>query len=59
MILDENNSLIIQNLTLNDEAVFSCRAYTEKTGKAVVKEGKLIVQGKQKLVDWLLEFMFR
>ena len=37
VIMNENNSLVIFNLTDKDEAIYSCRASNNK-GKAAVKE---------------------
>ena len=37
IVMNENNSLIIFNLTDKDEAIYSCRASNSK-GKAVVRE---------------------
>lgn len=44
VIISENNSLIILNVTEKDEAIYSCRA-SSPTGKAVVKECNVYVKG--------------
>lgn len=45
MLMNENNSLIIFNLTDKDEAIYSCRASNSK-GKAVVRESTVFGNSK-------------
>lgn len=44
VLVDENNSLIIQNVTSDDEALYSCRATNPHTGRSVAKDSQLLVR---------------
>lgn len=42
--LGQNNTLIINNISERDEAIYSCRA-SSRNGKAVVKESNVVIYG--------------
>ena len=45
LFVDEDNSLIIHNVSFKDEAVYSCRASNVRTGKATVRESNIVIHG--------------